>query len=60
MALTKEQMDALDKQAAADDEREAANAAKFDKWHASPEYAKLKEDADHLIENRVPCSICRN
>ena len=48
MALTKEQMGALDKQAKLDDEREAANAAKFDKWHASPEYRKLKEAAKKL------------
>ena len=45
MALTKEQMGALDKQAKLDDEREAANAAKFDEWHASEKCKTLFKPA---------------
>jgi len=45
MALTKEQMDQLDKQAKLDDDRDKANADKLKDWHASEDCKKLFKPA---------------
>lgn len=45
MALSKEVMDELDKQADEDNAKEKADLEAMRKWHESPEYKKLKEDA---------------